>query len=293
MYYNFTPTEQKQLLNEHINNIENNPQLDLKVSSRLIKPHWIIKNFIDNKEFEKPEVRHYDEYFDNGNMTLYVYENNKNRSLRIMNCLLKNIEKLGYKFKFQRPGFFLEKDGIILGIQIQEKHKRITDNSKLYPTSELVPTGFLKFKLSRSLHSKEYVERKTVLFQNNIPRLLGYIETFRDLEEDYQKQLEKGWEEQRKRREVELKIKERIEFEREMFIHFISLEKTLSKLDKLKEMKERLEMRLDENFTYKSLSKNEYFTKISKRLEWLHPFSEIEDNLLNKNHKKEFLDFLK
>lgn len=292
MCYNFSATEQKQLLNEHINNIENNPKLDLKVSSRLIKPHWIVKNFKNNKKFKKPDVIGYNEYFEDGNMILQVYENNKNRSLRIMNCLLKNLEILGYNFKFKRPGLYLEKDRIIVGIIIQEKHKRIIDNSGPYSTSELVPTGFLKLKLYRSLHTKEYIEKKTISFQENIPKLLGYIETFKDSEKDYQKHLEEGWERQRKKREEELKIKERIEFEMEIFRHYIALEKIFSKLDKLKEMKERLELRLDEDFTYKNLSKNEYLDKIAKRLEWLDPLSKIEDDLLSENHKKEFLAFL-
>ncbi len=292
MYYNFSPSEQKKMLQNHILGIESNSNLDLKVKSKLLKPHWIISNYKKGKKFKKPDVYHYDKYFDDGNMTLNVYENNKKRILLIMDCLLKNLEKLGYNFKFQRPGLFLEKDGILVGIQILEKHKRIKDNSEQYSISELMPTGFLKLQLYRSLHKKEYAERKTFSFQENISKLLGYIETFRDLEEDYQRELEKGWEEQRKRRDKEDEIKKRIDFELEVFNHFVSLENRISRLDKLRKIRESLEIQLNDNFAYKGLPKQEYFKKIDNRLEWLHPFSEINDDLLTENHKTKFLELL-
>lgn len=293
MYYNFPPAKQKQLLTDHLDRLETISNLNFKVNKRLQNPHWIVRNFLNKKEFKKPKVYRSQEYFENGNMTLDVYENNKKRSIRIMDSLLKNIEQLGYSFKFKRPGLFIEKDKIIIRIHIQEKHKRVKNKDNEYPTYVLVPTGFLKIQFSRSLHTKEYVERKNFFFDENILKLLGYIETFRDLEENHQKTLEKGWAEQRKRREEETKIKAKISEDLDVFKSFVELSQLNEQLQKLTKFKAELELKLDDNSKYAGLSKTDFLNKIEHRLKWLDPFSNTKDDLLTEDHKITYLDLLK
>lgn len=190
--------------------IANDSTVNLVVPQKLGNPDPIIKN---SKKIVTGKLNARQEYYkkmDSKNEEYFIPQVSKEllpRAFRILDTIFKALRKRGHTLNFKEKSIVIIGE-MEIGIRLREKNKRVPDRTiGQYTFTKLVPTGIFIFQITRSLHSKEWSGTIKTPLEDKVLTILTGLELFAKNEKIYQAELEKGWEEQRIRREKEEKIK--------------------------------------------------------------------------------------
>lgn len=259
--------------------IEENPNINLKVPDKLSKPDPII-NAAKN-EFYKKKVWKEDQglIFGNfGQLSFHVSPNQMPRAMRFMDTVIKALRKREHQFVSRNGVIHL----IVLGqeywILCKEKQKRVLVTDKYGTNTELKPTGLLSLQIGESYHTKEWSEGKTPI-EEKVASIVASIEYRGWKDREDRIEMEKQWainaEKERIAKELQAKKEKELGDFKELF-----------KKSKRHEEAEVIRRYIDE-LEKSVIQRNEltddverYITWAREKANWYDPFIETEDELL-------------
>lgn len=133
-------------------------------------------------------------------LDIRVTQSNIGRALRFMNAFVKLVRARGHKFEANEEGNFVLIREVRLRVKFREITRRIRVQHSGYQDYAWQPTGQVVFRLDGRLKA-QWMDLKTQLLEEQLPKVLAKLELTARLEEDY---LEKArlwhqnWERQRK-----------------------------------------------------------------------------------------------
>lgn len=256
--------------------ISNDTSLSLVVPQKLGNPDRIIKN---SKKIVTGKLNARQEYYkkmDSKNEEYFIPEVSKellSRAFRILDTIFKALRKRGHTLNFKDKSLVII-DEMEIGIRLREKNKRVPDRTiGQYTFTKLVPTGIFIFQITRSLHSKEWSGTIKTPLEDKVLTILTGLELFAQNEKIYQAELEKGWEEQRIRREEEEKFK--AERDAEISKLNLLLDKS-EKWHRAKKFRAFLDHLEDLNSKDYSMDQEELINWAREKADWMDPLYEKE-----------------
>lgn len=164
-----------------IKEIENSPNLSLKVPDRLTKPDTLI--IAAQKDLKaKPPNNYYRNtkniiYTGKGILSIEVAKENIPRSLRFMDTFIKLLKQRGHQIKVEGETYAIIK-GEKIKLRFREVLKRITTKHPKYSwsNSELLPSGILSIKIEVEFNEKEWRDSTKVPLENRLPNILAKLE---------------------------------------------------------------------------------------------------------------------
>lgn len=181
--------DEKVIIEEHpqtayyrlIKEIENSPNLSLKVPDRLTKPDTLI--IAAQKDLKtKPPSNYYSNtkniiYTGKGIVSIEVARENIPRSLRFMDTFIKLLKQRGHQIKVEGGTYAIIK-GERVKLRFREVLKRITTKHPKYSwsNSELFPSGILSIKIEVDYNEKEWRDSAKVPLENKLPNILAKLE---------------------------------------------------------------------------------------------------------------------
>lgn len=259
----------KQLLNE--------TSLNFSVTDRLSKPDTLI---IDAKreldDFQKKRSFRTDGIISTSGsqISISVAKENIPRSLRFMDAFIKLIKKRGHSIKINSSTKIIINNQEIV-VRFREIMKR--GQHPEYSWVSKIPSGILSFRID-SHKTAEWRDSEKRPLEARLVDILAKLELVSQDMEAYQIMLEKGWEEQRIRREIEEEIKRKREKELLDFKSLINSSGRWHKSESLRnyldafENKAREKGNLDENIM-------EWLNWARKKADWYDPFIESDDEV--------------
>lgn len=262
--------------------IRNNKSLVFKVSDRLNKPDEIVVSTQANIEKRKHEVSY--SPIKNTIQTEINFPNiivslkNVNRTLRILDCLIKNFKALDYKLELNRDGLNILAYGDKMLLYFREKSNSVeTMTSYGWKSRDLIPNGKLAVKVNR-FGTFEFVDSEKALVEDQIEKILIKIEsefqTMREMKEMHRLTQQKREE----AREIEVADQKRKDNELNKFIQFYNDAHRWKKYLVLKEYFEFLKSN--------QLETKENIDWIEQKLLWYNPLSNQKDDLMSEVDKE-------
>lgn len=260
--------------------IENDASLQLGVPKKLTKPDPIIK---ETKRREKGKGA---DRPGTGSVSLSYYfpevsDKEYKRALRILDTLFKAIRNRGHTFKFTYYHSIIVIDDMEITFRLREKHKRVVSTYIAGdPYHKLEPVGTLIFAIERSLHRKEWSGSKTKPLEQRISTIVAGLELFAKSEKEYQAELERGWAEQRKRKEKEDAIKEKRRIELRQLTSLLEQSDRWHTVEKFRNYLASKEQQEKRNGTFCSKTKR-LIDWAREKADWMDPLVEKEDELFD------------
>lgn len=217
--------------------------LNFKLAKDFRKAHPVVRR--TKSKLEARSLYDFERNNDRGRETLHIDTSKelRSRALLFMDRLLKIVEERGGRVWFEN-GYrsLLEIDGQSMYFMIKEKDSAsFKENGYGWRERTLTPTGKLYFKVEYNFKEKMWLDG-SLLIENRFPEIIATLDVIAIKMREYQKELEKGWEEQRIRREEEQHQKELQEAEhqktQELFKNFESWKKAKEMLEYISELEE-------------------------------------------------------
>lgn len=274
------PSIPKDLVDKRLDEILNDTNAPLTISSRLTSPHFITLNaqspsnpkasIIESKG--KPVLR----------FGVYVQKHLESRAFRILDFICKLIEHRGHEFALDSYGHtVIVINTIKLHFEIRQLGKYIPGEKGTYSTREYITTDKLAIQAyEHSFSTKQWADAKIVKLEDKLVRIVAFYEVYS--EEKRQEYIER--EEMNRVRDLQIQIERELKQKREDEKN--KLEKLLKFSNDLDEAK-KIELYLNERKEY-LLSKNlfnedekEYYEWGIKKARWINPLMNEKDELLD------------
>ncbi|MEO7283499.1 hypothetical protein [Gelidibacter sp.] len=259
----------KQLLKE--------TSLDFCVADRLSKPDaLIVEAKIGLEDFQKKRYFRNDGIISTleNQISISVAKENIPRSLRFMDALIKLIKKRGHSIKIDSSTKI-----IINNQEIEVRFREIMKRGQHpeYSWISKIPSGILSFRID-SHNTAEWRDSENRPLETRLVDILAKLELVSQDMEAYQIMLEKGWEEQRIRREIEEEIKGKREKELSDFKSLTNSSGRWHKSERLRNYLDAFEAKAKEKGT---LVENilEWLLWARKKADWYDPFIERDDEM--------------
>lgn len=175
--------------------------IKIKVPQRLHNPHFLVSN--TKKALQNDEPDHYSRVRSGGKNKLDVYigPDSINRAMRILNALIKGVNKLGYEIKtYEDDRIYVMIDDEKVQFCMREKGRRIKHiktekemNSYWTPEWDYIPTGALRLEI-HSFGTALWTDKKTKTLEGQLDDFVkGLIKSA---------QLQKEWKIQKERQRI-------------------------------------------------------------------------------------------
>ena len=193
-----------------------------------------------------------------------------------MDTLVKLVRARGYRYVVNEEGNFVVIGKIKLRVNFRETTRRVRVQQHGYLDHEWQPTGKVVFRLDSRIKA-EWMDLKTQLLEEQLPKVLAKLELTAKLEEGY---LEKArlwhenWEKQRK-------LEEQRELRRKQ-----EIDKLRAFIDKARQWK-RAQM-LREYLSAMPDGNEEWLSWAHHKSDWFDPLVLAEDEWLSGMDKNEF-----
>jgi hypothetical protein len=208
-----------------------------------------------------------------GELDIRVAPNNVGRALRFMDAIIKCIRARGHIYETAMDGNFILIRDIRLRVNFRERTTRFKTPHKPYQDFEWRPNGQLIFRLD-GRQKAEWQDLKTLLLEEQLPKILAKLELAARQEEAYQektRQWQIEWELQRKA-QAEREVRQRQE-----------LKKFKELLNQAKQWKQAQLIR--EFLAAMQNADPSYLAWAGCKADWLDPLTDIEDDWLNEDCK--------
>jgi hypothetical protein len=279
LYEGNHPLSEIALKKKELQDIE---ELNYKVPDKLSKPHKLIvatKQY--HKELKAVEKRGgYPHEADKTNaLSINVSKSLYSRSLRLMDSLIKLLEKRGHKVEVNRQTEVIIKEQKY-NLRLAEKNRRVKNNTKYsWESYDLEPTGFLCLKVNTYIPLTEWSDSKTKPLEGKLLDILAWLEV--RAERDIRQAIEsaiwsKQYEEKRQKERDLQKLRD---------IELADFEGLFSKATRWhKAQYLRNYIKEFENYTNKTntldAKKKEWIKWAKEKADWYDPFIEKHVELL-------------
>lgn len=165
-------------LPERITEIETKHSKAILVSKRLFRPHVLVlraKAYLDKKSPSKWQGFEDAISTPSDYLSISVTKKNVSRALRIMDTLIKLLEKRGHLITIAYSGTRISIKGEDIQITCREKCNRRQIQTERWSSSALVPNGKLSIKIVESYSTKEWVDGYDLL-ENKIAQIIAELE---------------------------------------------------------------------------------------------------------------------
>lgn len=268
--------------------IANDSNVNLVVPQKLGNPDPIIKN---SKKIVTGKLNARQEYYkkmDSKNEEYFIPQVSKEllpRAFRILDTIFKALRKRGHTLNFKEKSIVII-DEMEIGIRLREKNKRVPDRTiGQYTFTKLVPIGIFIFQITRSLHSKEWSGTIKTPLEDKVLTILTGLELFAKNEKIYQAELEKGWEEQKIRREEEEKFNAERDAELKKLKNLIDQSEQWHRAQKFRAFLDHLEHL---NTDVYSEERHDLIKWAREKADWMDPLVETEVDPLKDIHRDKF-----
>jgi len=257
--------------------------LNLTVPDKLSKPHHLItstKEYYKQVEIARKKGGWGHQVDNSKALSISVADNLYPRAFRLMDSLLKLLEKRGHKILTDRHTEVVIK-GQSYSIRLNEKNKKVKRESNYsWETSDLVPTGNLCLKVDHIYPIKEWSDGKTKKLEDRLADILAWLEI--KGEEDEQQAIASAiWHkkyEEEKQREKELQI-----LKDEELAKFDGLFQAATRFQKAQHLRNFIQEFEDYAIKSNTLNpeKQEWINWAKEKADWYDPFIEKEVPLLS------------
>lgn len=258
---------------------------------------------IDTKEYHRKKEGKYVEknpfkIKDSNPLDVTVEPENLNRALRIFSTVIRALRLRGHRIVASDFWYTcVDVDGESVRIKLLEKRKRVANTEANYPKSITIPTGKLRFEITRIKErhdsavcvedaASSKLEDKIINIIAKIEYEAIYIKEFRKEQKRLELEREEAyrrWEiERQKEKELEARQEEETEKLKEVFLNA----ELYAWANVLRSYAERYESFLNDKETQDD-DELEKLQWLKSKVEWIDPFVEHDDELLTNDHKKE------
>ncbi len=257
----------------------------IKVPKRLSSPHPLVQSAKVSFDTRKIKVNRWNPLVSSGNGCAHIYVSPEliPRALRIMDALLKVIEKEGFEIKSEHTMSIWKHDQSI-ELALIERQKRVKDESVSYDSTKLIPSGNLCIRAKSNWDTREYVDTPFKPLEEKMDLVFNYLVDRIEYLRLYQIKLEEGWEKQRIEKEAREAKKERV---RQEFTAFSDLLESSTKLRMANEIRAFILKRIEFEDEPNNPELLEWIEWANKKADWIDPLIECEDEYLNNKHKSE------
>lgn len=235
----------------------------------------------------------------NNPLDIHVEPKNLDRALRIFYTIIRILRLRGHQIvsKSNRSTYVIINTETV-PIKLLEVNQRVENTASSYPKFQSIPSGKLRFEITRTKDFHEYSvyaeDSSSVKLEDKILNIVAKIEyeaIYIKEENAKQERLRlereeahRRWEiERQKEKELEARQEEEMEKLKEVFLSA----ELYARASVLRSYAERYEAFLKEK-KHPDDIELEKLQWLKKKVEWIDPFVEHEDELLTDEHKKEF-----
>lgn len=247
------------------------------VSNRLVNPDPLItsakkgiEEFLKNKYYLGDRIVSTLE----NQISICVSKENVLRALRFMDALVKLVKKRGHTIEVNRTTRVIINEQEIQ-LRFREIMKR--EQHPEYSWITKMPSGILSFRID-TRNGKEWRDSKNNPLETRLADILAKLELVGKEMEAYQIELERGWEQQRIKRNIEQAAKMKREKEISDFKSLVNSSGRWHKSQNLRNFLDAFETKAKENRTLDK-EKVEWIEWARKKADWYDPFVESDDEL--------------
>lgn len=256
--------------------------LNLTVQTELINPDKITREakkvLAKKKNSSCYRNNQEDVIYTDGNDNLpdiIVSKSNLDRTLRILDTLIKNFRLIGFKVYSGNEGLFVEnKEGQRKSISFREKSylKKVVEGVYNWERTIRIPNGKLLVRVDKSYSNLEFVDTDSMPVESKIDRILQKVSESFDREKKKKFEMELYWAERREVEEIQKIIDEMKAGELKKFINFYNEAHRWKKFMILKEFYEYK----------KSVTPDEmdWLEWAERKLDWYDPAKNFDDSLM-------------
>lgn len=269
-----------------IEELKNDRALDLKVPTKLSRPHPLIKK--TETALVKKLDKEYGSRFSSNDPKfefLPISTDNKQRAraLRIMNTLVRAIEKLGHKISFEYGRCHVEMFGQKTEINLRQKYNRVREKGgDGFSRESWIKTERLEFQAGPSFDQKRWIDTKTRDLEDYLPEIIAWIE--KDCK--YWHDLRAQQAEERKEKERELEIERKrlavIESEKKKLEELIENAQNWKKAQTIREYIGEMEHQVKNMDSMLGEDPKAYIEWAKRKANGLDPLNGFEDPILGK-----------
>jgi hypothetical protein len=261
-----------ELLSKHIESVENDSKVNLKVPEKLSKPDPIVSSLINAYKTYKVK-RAPGNWVNRGpgsNFSMVVTQKNLKRATLFLDTFIKAIKVRGHRFEIDLSNTFIVIGNEKLEIRLWEKSR--IENSQVksgYNRREFIPTGLLSVQYFDIWMRKEWSDTEYTKIEEKLSKIIGSLEYI-------------AYEEAKDRKERELLWElDRLEAER----------KEKAKLRKQDELKLFEKLLLDSDKWHKALKLRNYISYVeTNSIELSSQFGTVSEWIIWAKSKADWLD---
>jgi len=270
--------------------IENTPNISLKVPEKLTKPHPLIKAAkADIKNYKKPKGWMFKEnirYTSQNIVNIEVGKNNVLKALCFMDALLKLLKKRNHTVEIN--GYHTEV--IIFNERITIRCREILKRIKIkdpdyrfnWEHSELVPSGIIAFEIGESYWKREWRETSTKPLETKLSNIVASLELKAQKIKEHRIENEKWHSEYEKQRKIKEERRKKIENE---VAKFNMLKENAKKWNETQQL--RVYIQAVETNAIKSQTLTEelktWIIWANNKVDWYDPIIKKSDELFENN----------
>lgn len=268
--------------------IEKDSKLNFAVSDKLSNPHVLIRKTKMDLKDKKPREWGNGQGLlipSQGVLNISVSRKSLSRALKIMDRLIKLLEKRGHKIEVGSTTNVII-DGESVKIRLKEMVKRVVVKDSRWNDTELVPTGVLSFRADAHWFSEQmWKESSNKPLEDQLSKILISLET-RAMESkarglEFEEQNRK-WKEERR---IEKEAEKRKTDEQEKTIELFQI---ASRWNKAKELREYIEAVKNQAVKSDFLNeeKREWIQWATNKANWMDPIVNLKDDILGSYSEK-------
>jgi hypothetical protein len=266
--------------------IENSPNLPLKVPARLTNPDKLITQARTTLIHKKRESYHYQGVVQTygEELNIKVTPENIPRALRFFDTIIKLLRARNHDVILKSHETYAMINGEEIQIILRERMKMVKkENNHSWNTYDYHPSGKLAFvcKGEHSYDQKEFLDG-TMLIEERLSHILAWLELKAEKKKQYRLELEEIWRIQREEREKEEELIQRKEKELEDFKNLIGNAHQWQQAKILREYIAAVEQNSDSGIDEELRG---WINWAKKKADWYDPLIKAEDELLGEGDR--------
>ncbi|RIV31557.1 hypothetical protein D2V08_14015 [Flagellimonas lutimaris] len=269
-----------------VEELKNDSTLNLKVPTKLSRPHPLIKK--TETALGKKLDKEYGSRFSSNDPKfefLPISTDTKQlaRALRIMNTLVRAIEKLGHQISFEYGRCHVEMFGQKKEINLRQKYNRIREKEgDGYSRESWMKTNKLEFQAGPSFNQKRWIDGKTKSLEDCLPEIIAWIE--KDCRDWHDLRARQAAASKEKERELELQRERQavVESEKNKMKELIENAHSWKKAQTIREYISEMERQVKNEDLMLEEETKEYIIWAKQKANGLDPLHGFEDPILGK-----------
>ena len=221
-----------------------------------------------------------DKYVKDSFFNLDVSEVLVKRALNFLNTFIKEIKYRGYEIKTKNDKTIVVINHIDLEVSLREKCNQIKIVERNWTHTVLKRNGKLCFRYHKIVSTKEWIDNVVGSIDIRIPEIVDSLVIQAREEAIQQEEIRLRHLEFEKERQLEHELRQRREREYQDFMSLFALSNRLHKTNIIRDYIQKYREAAIENNSL-DMEKEEWISWAIRKADWLDPFIENDDELLN------------